>query len=80
MDEYAAEASMPVQEQAGFIGGALDKVAAAGRYRQPTVREQVQERINGLERQLAAHRAVLAVLDETPGVEKVLDALRKIGV
>lgn len=62
------------------IGYAVEKLALGRRPRAPTVREQLDERIKGLETQLAAHRAALAVLDETPGVERVLDALRKIGV
>lgn len=48
--------------------------------RNPPVRKIVEARISELEKQVAAHKAVLASLDSNPGVETVLDALRKIGI
>jgi hypothetical protein len=81
--EYAgqvSEAPMVAGQIGAERGYALDKLAASSRYRQPTVREQVQDRIAGLEKSLAEHKATLDILDAEPGVEKALNALRKIGV
>ena len=50
------------------------------RNRPATAREQLVERIEGLKVSLSQHEAALAVLDSTPDVEKVLNALRNIGL
>lgn len=48
--------------------------------RNPPVRKVIEARIAEFEKQIAAHKAVLAAFDATPGIESVLDAMRKIGV
>lgn len=48
--------------------------------RNPPVRKVIEQRIAEFEKQIAAHKAVLAAFDATPGIEAVLDAMRKIGV
>lgn len=64
----------------GYAGNALDTLAHNRRHRMPTVREQIGERLKALEAQVEKHKQVLALLDEAPGVEKVMDAIRSIGV
>ena len=50
------------------------------RQRRPTTREQIVERIAGLQSQIEKHQRVLAILDQNKGMEDALDALREIGV
>lgn len=49
-------------------------------YKPPTVRETVQQRINSFEAQLTDLKALLKVLDDTPNVEALLDAMRKVQI
>ena len=59
---------------------ALDQLAYNRRQRRPTTREQIQERIAGLQAQIEKHQKVLTILDANNGMEDALDALREIGI
>ena len=59
----------------GIGGGLLDQMASERRHRRPTTREQIQERIAGLQAQVEKHQKVLAILDQNKGMEEALDAL-----
>ena len=61
-------------------GRAAMQLGQLRRNRPATAREQLVERIEGLKVSLSQHEAALAVLDSTPDVEKVLNALRNIGL
>lgn len=45
-----------------------------------STREQIQERIAGLQSQIEKHQKVLTILDANKGMEEALAALRKIGI
>lgn len=82
-EQYENAASAPMvggMDLAYAKGQAVQALANGRRNRPPTAREQLLERIEGLKQQLGQHEAALAVLDSTPDVEKVLDALRRIGL
>ena len=64
----------------GIGGGMLDKMASERRHRRATTREQIQERIAGLQAQIEKHQRVLTILDANRGMEEALDALREIGI
>lgn len=77
---YANAPSVSAQGMAE-AGYALDRMAETkGMLRIPTVRERVVDRLEALKLQIKAHEEVLVALDAQPGVEKVLDVLRKIGI
>lgn len=54
--------------------------ALGQRLRQPSVREQVDAQIDAAEAHLAALKDLRAKLDEAPGVEAILDAMRKVSI
>lgn len=67
-----------VSAAAGIAGyGRLDKVS---RLRNPTYREQLLERKRGLEVMLKTVNDAIEIMDRTPEVEQVLDAIRRAGV
>jgi hypothetical protein len=77
----APQAALGYGSDMAYAKGQAAMVLGAQRRNRPqTAREQLQERIDGLKASLEQHEAALAVLDGVPDVEKVLDALRRIGL
>lgn len=64
------------------VGGqvAMTSSMSLGHLRQPSVRNIVTAQITELEKQLEERRAFLRDLDENPGVEKLLDRMRKLHI
>lgn len=83
MDSYdneSAQVGIGMALPMGASNSALDHIALNRRHRRQTTREQIEERIAGLESQITKHRRVLTILDANKGMEDALDALREIGV
>jgi hypothetical protein len=58
----------------------LSDRVAGGRLRNPPVRLVVTEQIKDLEKEIKARKDLLDALDANPGVEGVLDKMRKLHI
>lgn len=71
-NEYAMDKYNDVKTLGGWAG--------SGSLRNPPVRKIIENQIAEFRALIAAREDLLKQLDENPGTEKVLDALRKIGI
>ena len=74
MDDYNAK-SAEIEKYNSVLGQ-----LSAGQLRTPPVRVIIEAQIKEFKALIAAREDLLKQLDENPGTEKVLDALRKIGI
>jgi len=58
----------------------LSAAASPGRLRNPPVRMVVTQQIEELEKEIKARKDLLEALDANPGVEGVLDKMRKLHI
>ena len=74
----------PVPEPSPYYGNeamiAKQAGMSLGNLRTPTARSVLQARKDELLKQIKAIDDAITALDENPGVEKVLNILRKVGV
>ena len=71
----------PVPEPSPYYGNEIAKAGMSlGNLRTPTARSVLQARKDELLKQIKAIDDAITALDENPGVEKVLNILRKVGV
>lgn len=73
MDEYYNADKAPA-------GQLMKSTVGYGGLRTPPVRTVIENQIKEFEELISVRKALLQQLDENPGTEKVLDALRKIGI
>jgi len=64
------------QEKLAMVGTGL----SLGSLRMPPVRKILEDQIKEIERQLEARKLLLAELDKQPDTERLLDALRRVGI
>jgi len=70
----------PYPASEAYENKSLNEIAQSSRIRNPPVRVIVTQQIADLKKEIKAREDLLAALDAQPGVEDVLDKMRKLHI